>query len=816
MKKLAILIALLPALALAQTPTPTPIMGGSGMLHNWDFSNQASLTMSGNDITSAQDLIGDCDITATDPGIKSTLSNGNTVLYLDGSNEFYSCNSPWTSIAQPYWVIYAAKWDGYDASHTIPYVFDGSDSIEPASYYNYTGSSIVGNAGGNCSVAITNMTEWKVVATKYNGLTSKSYVYGYSGTDHSTASCSIGTSTFTAGIRIGSDHNGCTTDCFNGSIGELIVTQASDTDVINTIVPAMEAKFHVDPSTPTHTETPTNTATPTPTNTGPPTSTPTQSPVATFTFGASTPTPCSGARFWWDADHIAMNGDGEASTLYDRLSGWDLTVPTPSAGFTVVDGGTLTGYDAIRGTDTSSIVFNSTTNRVTGQPFTIISVFKIREALTTASQYIYSATNGGWPRLIVNSTNHLAGAGANLPLNWTTYGLTATDWTLSTNVYAGASGRTRVLEDGTNAWAVVNGYIGNQDFGDGTVPGESEGFSIRPRHPIDWAATVVLPATAPDDTDITCWETYFDNKYFLHGGALPTSTPTAGGPTNTPTHTGTVTPTPTPTCHARIVSASGSELTWCSNESAVIKPWRRNASTGWTPAPTIPRSQWTPVATPAGTPGPKCWVVPFGSDSGDSVMLDACGTAPTATATVNTPTETPTWTPTRTATPTDTPVNTSTPTNTPTVTNTPTFTVTPTVLTNEYVTTWRDQVACVTISSQVAGTDVEHCVTWPKPNESDALTTSADNYEVICSVMDSTTTASALTLHHVSSKSATQACGIVSNQSGSAKSGELCCRAYRMYPDIEWTVTPSPTVTNTPLPTGTPTRTPTFTPTNTP
>lgn len=810
MKKLAILLALAPALALAQTATPTatptPPLAGVGALHHWDWSNEASLTLSGGEVIGVQDLAGDCDLTTTDGGVLQQLTSGYKAVYLDGSNEFYECSSPWTSISQSFWVIYAAK-----RNTGSPFAYDGMDSIEPSVQYFSATNRISSNAGSTCLVDVANINEWKVVATKYNGTSSESYVFGYSGVDESNTSCSAGTSPFSSGIKIGSSYSTCTTTCFNGQFGELIITQASDTDVLDVIVPYMEAKFHVADGTPTPTNTPVNT--PTPANTPTATSgfTATATPVATFTTGPGTPTPCPGGRFYWDAEYVQLNGSGEANVLVDQISGWNLAAPTPSLGLVVLDGESPNGMDALQGITNSLRRMVSSSTRDTGQPYTVISVFGINPALTTTSRYVYQAASGTWPRLIVNSSNHIMGAGRNLSLPWLSYGLTGSDWMISTNTYNGASSRTRVLEDGTNAWAVLDGNAKTENInGSGT----STGFAISPRASVNWGATVIVPSA--DDTAIGCWESYLDSRFLLHGASSPTPTNTAGGPTSTPTNTPTVTPTPTATCHARIVSASGSELTWCSNESAVIKPWRRSEATGWTPAPTVHRSQWTPVATPLGTPGPKCWVIPFGADSGDSVMLQACGTAPTATATVNTPTSTPTWTPTRTPTPTSTPVNTSTPTQTPTTTNTPTFTVTPTVLTNELVTTWRDQVACVTISSQVAGTDVEHCVTWPKPNESDALTASADNYEVICSVMDSTTTASALTLHHVSSKSATQACGIVSNQSGSAKSGELCCRAYRMYPDIEWTVTPSPTVTNTPLPTGTPTRTPTFTPTNTP
>lgn len=299
----------------AQTPTPTPPCSGTGILHRWDFSNQASLTLSGTDITQALDLAGSCHLTPnTEAGDITTLANGLTAMYLDGSDAYYQCASPWTSIPQPYWVFSAVQWnsDGND----VEAVTDGYDSVEPATYMYDTGgeSKFRNQVSFSCDLDITSPNEWKVTATKFDGSGSEMYVYGYGGSDQSrTSGCSpFNTSAFTAGIKLGSDYNGCTSDCLDATVGEVIV--ADNTVDKACVVAYLEGKFHVavltatptvvitstPTRTPTITQTPTRT--PTPLNTSTPTVTPTPTPTLGLSIIDELPSPPE--SWWYDVSKI--------------------------------------------------------------------------------------------------------------------------------------------------------------------------------------------------------------------------------------------------------------------------------------------------------------------------------------------------------------------------------------------------------------------------------------------------------------------------------------------------------------------------------
>ena len=120
-------------------------------------------------------------------------------------------------------------------------------------------------------------------------------------------------------------------------------------------------------------------------------------------------------------------------------------------------------------------------------------------------------------------------------------------------------------------------------------------------------------------------------------------------------------------------------------------------------------------------------------------------------------------------------------------------TFTPTPVREEPVTNYRLQSACNSFQLEAAASS-EYCVIWHHPNEKVALDAGGE-YTPICEVQDIVPTKFALRVHHLTTWNATQACAYVVNDDDIARSGRLCCHAYRAGTTYELTPTPTPTPT---------------------
>lgn len=302
------------------------------------------------------------------------------------------------------------------------------------------------------------------------------------------------------------------------------------------------------------TSTPTDTPTPSPTLTFTPTPTPTATPTATVTpVPTFTPDgeayPCAGGLHWWDSEHVSLNASGEPNVLHDRLSGWDLSAPTPENG-PAIDGSAPAGQPAVIFTNDSQHRFLSTTDRDIAPPYTVLVVYDVGTDPQSSSFNLLGTAAGFWPRFRLWD-DKLQGGAANLDLTYATYGLDGYDWTVASFTVDGANGRLRAIEDVTDTWAQVDGNTGSTAIdGIGSDTGFRIGNSASPSKDVRWVAALILQVSGRDDSNIACWENYLDQKYLLHGADTPTPTAT---PTPTPTPTSppppppTDTPTPTPT-----------------------------------------------------------------------------------------------------------------------------------------------------------------------------------------------------------------------------------------------------------------------------
>lgn len=265
------------------TPTPTAPCA-SGIVHRWDFSNLGSLTLDANEVIDALDLgTGGMQLNRVVTGTANqivSLTNGNFAMSKSSANDSYLRGTFPSPIAQPYWVVWAAKYGG--GATTAKYYW-GNDGIRAGAYRRASGTFGLGTFSGTTQTVswdASSIDEWTVFAVKYNGASSDVYIDGRSGTiDTSATGINLGTNSLQDTFAI--SLSGSLVQGMNGYFGELAVV--TDDACAASMRTYLADKFFADIGTPVATSTPTATSTPAATDTPTPVDTSTFTPTATPT-----------------------------------------------------------------------------------------------------------------------------------------------------------------------------------------------------------------------------------------------------------------------------------------------------------------------------------------------------------------------------------------------------------------------------------------------------------------------------------------------------------------------------------------------------